>query len=157
MILYEKFGEEYDVIVNQMSHEEKAKLKEEVDKCVPKEASELLAMHQSSDDPVEHEQCFTPPIPKPRTMTPVKETPEKTPTKMFPPLKAAGKSPDRKLFKTPQSTPNYLRPTTASKMRMSPRKHLSPHHRASEDNPEVLNCPRSGFAASPNEIPKPSE
>ena len=48
MILYEKFGEDYDVIVNQMSHEEKSKLRAEVDICVPKEASELLAMHSVS-------------------------------------------------------------------------------------------------------------
>ena len=158
MILYEKFGEDYDVIVNQMSHEEKAKLKDEVDKCVPKEASELLAMHQSKDS-VDTEDLLPPspaPIPKPRTMTPVKETTvQKTtsPMKLFPSLTPGA---DRRLFKTPQKTPNYLRPTTASKMRMSPRKHLSPHHhRAKEDGNDITPCPRSGFALSPNEIPKP--
>ena len=37
-------------IVNQMTHDEKAKLKLEVENCTPKEASELLAMHQSKED-----------------------------------------------------------------------------------------------------------
>ena len=159
MILYEKFGEDYDVIVNQMSHEEKAKLKDEVDKCVPKEASELLAMHQSNDSE-DNEDLLPPspaPVPKPRTMTPVKESAQKktSPMKLFPSVTPVA---DRRLFKTPQKTPNYLRPTTASKMRMSPRKHLSPHHqRAKEDVNDVTPCPRSGFASSPNEIPKPSK
>ncbi len=33
-----------------MSHDEKVKLKSEVEKAVPKEASELLAMHKSKDE-----------------------------------------------------------------------------------------------------------
>ena len=157
MILFEKFGEEYDVVVNQMTHDEKAKLKQEVENCTPKEASELLAMHQStvSEDEQQGSSGMSPvpspvPIPKPRTMTPVKETP----TKMFPPL-SSDKSPggERRLFKTPQQTPNYLRPTTASRLRMSPRKHLSPQLRTNDVTP----CPRSGFASSSNDAPKPSK
>ena len=42
MILYEKFGEDYDVIVGKMTHDEKTKLKEEVSKATPKSAEELL-------------------------------------------------------------------------------------------------------------------
>jgi len=164
MILFEKFGEEYDVIVNQMTHDEKAKLKLEVENCTPKEASELLAMHQSKEEeelqrsPL-HSECPVPdspvPIPKPRTMTPVKEP---TPMKMFPPLLNSDKSPadaERRLFKTPIKTPNYRRSTTASRLRMSPRKHLSPHWRPKESS-EATPCPRSGFATSPNDkAPKP--
>ena len=33
-----------------MTHDEKAKLKLEVENCTPKEASELLAMHQSKEE-----------------------------------------------------------------------------------------------------------
>ena len=114
---------------------------------------------QSNDSNEKDEDLLPAPIPKPRTMTPVKETPQKTtsPMKLFP--SANGKTPtaERKLFKTPQKTPNYLRPTTASKMRMSPRKHLSPlhQHRAKEDNAnDITPCPRSGFAAmSPGNEP----
>ena len=165
MILYEKFGEDYDVVVNQMTHEEKTKLKQEVENCVPKEASELLAMHQSSEECLSAAEMSpvvpsSPvPVPKPRTMTPVKERPvEKTPLKMF---TAPGieNSPEKRLFKTPSRTPNYLRPTTASKLRMSPRKHLqvpSPHFRAKDSN-DVTPCPRAGFASSPNEVAKPSK
>ena len=159
MILFEKFGEEYDVIVNQMTHDEKAKLKQEVENCTPKEASELLAMHQSTEDEQQGSSGISPipspvPIPKPRTMTPVKETP----TKMFPPLssdKSPGGGGERRLFKTPQRTPNYLRPTTASRLRMSPRKHLSPQLRTNDLTP----CPRSGFASSGSNdaAPKPSK
>ena len=47
MILYEKFGEDYDVVVGKMSHEEKMRLKEEVSKATPKTADELLG-HEDS-------------------------------------------------------------------------------------------------------------
>ena len=42
MILYEKFGEDYDEIVEKMTKEEKVKLKEEVNKASPKNVEELL-------------------------------------------------------------------------------------------------------------------
>ena len=42
MILYEKFGQDYDIIVEKMSKKEKEKLKEEVSKATPKDAKELL-------------------------------------------------------------------------------------------------------------------
>ena len=38
-----------------MTHDEKAKLKLEVENCTPKEASELLAMHQSKEEEEEEE------------------------------------------------------------------------------------------------------
>ena len=64
---------------------------------------------------------------------------------------------ERRLFKTPIKTPNYRRSTTASRLRMSPRKHLSPHWRPKESS-EATPCPRSGFATSPNDkAPKPSK
>ena len=102
MVLYDKFGDDYDEVVNKMSHEEKLKLKKEVDQINNPE-----------------------PVPKPRTLTPAKV--------------------EKKFFASPrslQNTPNYLKPTTASRMRMSPRKNvLSP-------NP-VESCPRSGLIKSP--------
>ena len=42
MILYEKFGQDYDIIVEKMSKKDKLKLKEEVSKATPKDAKELL-------------------------------------------------------------------------------------------------------------------
>merc|ERR1712038_1327184 len=42
MILYEKFGEDYDEIVEKMTKKEKIKLKEEVNKASPKNVEELL-------------------------------------------------------------------------------------------------------------------
>ena len=42
MILYEKFGEDYDEIVEKMTKEEKIKLKDEVNKASPKNVEELL-------------------------------------------------------------------------------------------------------------------
>ena len=50
MILYEKFGEEYDVIVEKMSKEEKIKLREEVSKATPKDARELLGTNDMLPD-----------------------------------------------------------------------------------------------------------
>lgn len=44
MVLYEKFGENYDDVVNQMSHAEKEKLKEEVKNTKAKTEEELMAM-----------------------------------------------------------------------------------------------------------------
>ena len=46
MILYEKFGEEYDIIVEKMTKEEKIKLKKEVSEASPKEAEELLGKNK---------------------------------------------------------------------------------------------------------------
>ena len=46
MILYEKFGEDYDIIVEKMSNDEKVKLKEEVSKATPKDAKELLEQEE---------------------------------------------------------------------------------------------------------------
>ena len=135
----------------QMNRDEKSKLRKEVDNCVPKSAEELFAMHQSNEMLPEQKSeelkkdIFSPqPIPKPRTMTPKKESPPKTPT-IFRPQNSAP-STLKKLFKSPGSlhnSPNYLRPTTASKLRMSPRKndvYLSPG---------VQPCPRAGFVKSP--------
>lgn len=51
MILYEKFGEDYDVIVNKMSKEGKIKLQEEVSKATPKDARELLGTNDMLSDP----------------------------------------------------------------------------------------------------------
>ena len=48
MILYERFGENYDIIVEKMCKEEKVKLKEEVSKATPKDAIELLEKNQSN-------------------------------------------------------------------------------------------------------------
>ena len=48
MILYERFGENYDIIVEKMCKEEKVKLKEEVSKATPKDAMELLEKSQSN-------------------------------------------------------------------------------------------------------------
>ena len=50
MILYEKFGGEYDVIVEKMSKEEKIKLREEVAKATPKDARELLGTNDMLSD-----------------------------------------------------------------------------------------------------------
>ena len=44
MVLYEKFGENYDDVVNQMSHAEKEKLKEEVKNTKAKTEEELMAL-----------------------------------------------------------------------------------------------------------------
>ena len=46
MILYEKFGEDYDIIVEKMTKEEKIKLKKEVSESSPKEAEELLGINK---------------------------------------------------------------------------------------------------------------
>ena len=48
MILYEKFGEDYDIIVEKMTKEEKIKLKEEVSKAVPKDVQELLTQNENT-------------------------------------------------------------------------------------------------------------
>lgn len=50
MILYEKFGEDYDEVVNKMSHDEKLKLKQEVETSVPKDVSELANLHPQKPD-----------------------------------------------------------------------------------------------------------
>lgn len=181
MILYEKFGEDYDVVVNKMTHAEKAKLKEEVSQCVPKDASALLAMHKKNSLLLEDEEeeeiisveetpnvsimlptsddggaktpklLMEPPIPKPRTMTPQKLTVEKL-------QETAQSTPNpnlavqQRLFKTPEYTPSYLRPTTASKLRSSPRKGdivLSPGHplyQQRKDQLDVTPCPRAGIS-----------
>ena len=60
-----------------------------------------------------------------------------------------------------QNTPNYLKPTTASKMRMSPRKkdvYHSPGY-GGQQTEQAETCPRSGFAHSPTSdfLPKNSE
>ena len=47
MILYEKYGENYDVIVEKMSKQEKLELKEEVSNATPKNAEELLEKNDS--------------------------------------------------------------------------------------------------------------
>ena len=46
MILYERFGEDYDIIVEKMNKEEKVKLKKEVSKATPKDAKELLELDE---------------------------------------------------------------------------------------------------------------
>ena len=46
MILYEKFGEDYDVVVEKMTKEEKIRLKEEVSKASPKKVEELLGENE---------------------------------------------------------------------------------------------------------------
>ena len=48
MILYEKFGEDYDVVVEKMTKEEKIKLKEEVSKSSPKKVEELLGENEAT-------------------------------------------------------------------------------------------------------------
>ncbi len=161
MILYEKFGEDYDEVVNKMTHTQKTALKAEIDgkANLKEEASDAAGEDTTVKD--DNESAFQSalevieevlPVPKPRTLTPVKAdhaiartlTPVKAdlaPT----PAKSCGR-----FFKSPQSlqnSPNYLRPTTASKMRMSPRKRdvfLSPGY----DN-DVTPCPRSGMISSP--------
>ena len=50
MILYEKFGEDYDIIVEKMNKEEKIKLKEEVSKATPKDVTELLGTNEIISD-----------------------------------------------------------------------------------------------------------
>ena len=50
MTLYEKFGEDYDVINEKMSKEEKINLREEVSKATPKDARELLGTNDMLSD-----------------------------------------------------------------------------------------------------------
>ena len=157
-----------------MTHDEKKSLRKEVDNCVPKSAEELLAMHNKQedlhertlhDDEEEHktQQLFVPspvPIPKPRTLTPKKESPVKTPS-----MKAVqGSTPStlKKLFKSPGSlhtTPGYARPTTASTLRMSPRRKDIQITPGKFQNEQKLfsSCPRAGFATSPDLPIKPSK
>ena len=175
MILFEKFGEEYDQIVNKMSHEEKVKLKIEVDQSSPKDASEILALQNEGNDDVFEksyddvimatpEAARIPPIPKPRTRTPVKAdwklaAQVQTQESRQVPTPNAGRS---RLFKSPgnvQNSPNYLKPTKASKLRMSPRKrdvHLSPGYGA-QDEADVSVCPRACFIPPQDTLPKHSK
>ena len=159
MILFEKFGDDYDEIVNQMSHAEKLKLKQEVDKKTEtsmqeseKNGSVLPDVIPTSPDMIPP----SPPIPKPRTRTPVKPL-EKN--KIIQGRTDVFSKPNinptltGKYFKSPMSlknSPNYLRPTTASKMRMSPRKKdvffSNPAQGAQTSEPEA--CPRAGFVQS---------
>ena len=46
-----------------MTHDEKAKLKLEVENCTPKEASELLAMHQSKEEELQRSPAHSGKIP----------------------------------------------------------------------------------------------
>ena len=158
-----------------MTHDEKKRLRQEVNSCEPKSAEELLAMHNKQEDISIHEktlhddeeyksqQLFVPspvPIPKPRTLTPKKETPAKTPS-----MKAVqGSTPStlKKLFKSPGSlhnTPGYARPTTASTLRMSPRRKDIQITPGKFQNEQKLfsSCPRAGFATSPDLPIKPSK
>ena len=49
MILYEKFGQDYDEIVENMTREEKISLKQEISKATPKDANELLRAKEPTD------------------------------------------------------------------------------------------------------------
>ena len=49
MILYEKFGQDYDEIVEKMTREEKISLKQEISKATPKDANELLRAKEPTD------------------------------------------------------------------------------------------------------------
>ena len=161
-----------------MSHQEKATLRKEVDKCVPKSAEELLGLDQLNEDqdiiqysqaenplilvsrpPKSEEKQLRSPVPKPRTMTPKKDSPPKTPSMPMNQFPTSTPSTMKKLFKSPGSinnTPNYARPTEASKSRVSPRKKnwaCSPKHEI-----DVLtSCPRAGFITSPDFSSKPSK
>ena len=71
---------------------------------------------------------------------------------MFPKLTENSTNPVKN-FKSPRSlqgTPNYLKPTTASIQRMSPRKKDVPAFGSHQPNIEQESCPRSGFGHSPN-------
>lgn len=133
MVLYEKFGEDYDEVVNKMTHEEKVRLKNELDGIDEKPEEESQ---------VKPEAVETKPVPKPRTLTPVKADIAHHHANTY----------TAKYFKSPhslQATPNYLRPTTASKMRTSPRKTPS----SPKFNLDVTPCPRGGVP-SPSSAPK---
>ena len=132
MILFEKFGENYDEIVVKMSHEEKLKLKEEVSKSTPKDAEELLGLETettASDSFVmmkKDESIFEPPVdvsePSFGQEIKVKAMPE-TPQKLFKTPVSSNK-PWAKL--NAQTMPSYLRSTAASRLRASPNKNESP-------------------------------
>ena len=49
MILYEKFGQDYDEIVEKMTRDEKISLKQEISKATPKDANELLRAKEPTD------------------------------------------------------------------------------------------------------------
>merc|ERR1711971_1426668 len=58
MILFEKFGEDYDEVVNKMSHTEKLRLKKEVEQSEPKDTSEIYvtAVQDSPmQEPTQHD------------------------------------------------------------------------------------------------------
>ena len=164
-----------------MSHQEKATLRKEVDKCVPKSAEELLGLDQLNEDqdiiqysqaenplilvsrpPKSEEKQLRSPVPKPRTMTPKKDSPPRTPLITVPMNQIPSSSTPstmKKLFKSPGSinnTPNYARATEASKSRMSPRKkNLAFSPRQEIDG--LASCPRAGFIPSPEFSNKPSK
>ena len=161
-----------------MSHQEKAILRKEVDHCVPKTAEELLGLDQLNEgqDVIQYSQAENPlilvsrpaaeeqvrsPIPKPRTMTPKKDSPPKTPLQTVPMNQFSSSTPStmKKLFKSPGSinnTPNYARATEASKSRMSPRKKNLPYSPRQEID-GLASCPRAGFITSPEFSNKPSK
>ena len=156
MILYEKFGEEYDVIVGKMSHQEKMKLKEEVSKATPKSAEELLG-DVSLESATTGTSSFTcsgnlkPLLPVVQEEPPIQDEvvckvmeeldPTSREESIFePPLLSVKKDP-LPVFSTPtvsrhqmnrpqvgcKTMPSYLRSTAASRLRASPNKNeLSP-------------------------------
>ena len=172
------------IILLQMSHQEKETLRKEVDHCVPKSAEELLGLDQLNEDQdvIQYSQAENPlilvsrptpcsvsrpaaeeqlrsPVPKPRTMTPKKDSPPKTPSMPMNQFPTSTPSTMKKLFKSPGSinnTPNYARSTEASKSRVSPRKKNWPLSPKPEIN-ALASCPRAGFITSPDFSSKPSK
>ena len=135
------------------------RLKQEVEQSAPKETSlqekygeNILETMPDSPDVIPPSPDMippSPPVPKPRTRTPVRAL------NVFPKL-TGGQSNAKnngKYFKSPgslQNTPNYMMPTTASRMRRSPRKkdvYVSPGYGVQTE--ETDGCPRSGFGHSP--------
>merc|ERR1712156_786432 len=115
MILFEKFGEDYDEVVNKMSHTEKLKLKREVEQSEPKYTSEVYvtAVQDSPmQEPVQQNLAAnyspdiippSPPVPKPRKKSPLKAF------NVFPKLTGNTANPGKnfKSSGSAQSTPNY--------------------------------------------------
>jgi len=153
--------EEKKCVVKKMSHAEKLKLKREVEQSEPKDTSEVYvtAVQDSPmQEPVQQNLAAnyspdiippSPPVPKPRKKSPLKAF------NVFPKLTENSTIPVKN-FKSPRSlqgTPNYLKHTTASKQRMSPRKKdvfVSPAYGVHQPSTDQDTCPRSGFGHSPN-------
>ena len=76
MLLYEKFGDNYDKIVSEMNFAQKKKLKAELESQTPKDLNELIGSSPAKASEIEDVQIeVEPPTPSPRTVyTPTKKS-----------------------------------------------------------------------------------